>query len=515
MKLFPEIRKRFADVLAGDYIRTATKEAVNEAVKQIKEAATGIDSDDYLYRPITADKNRDLSSVSYARHLEIVHKLWLQNPLAKQIVRMYKNFTIGGGVKITAKDVRVQEIIDKNFMGGESMFGLMLPRYAEALSLTGELIFKPFINSVDGRMRYAYVDSAMVKDFHTDPEDIQTLESVELLAKSGTGKGETLKVIKFNEKTKKHEGDCFVFRINNLPNGTRGFSDLLALADWLDAYDQFLFLSGERHVILNTILWDVLIEGGTPESIAKYKKDNPTPTGRCARYHNEKVTWKAETPDLKTADTAEMFKILRTQTIGGAGFPLHWFGDGSDANYSTSKEMGWPTFKMLDERQGYFKYIIETLVNYSVSKAVEKRSSLNEAAGKEGVKDKSITIEMPELNLRDTAKGSSSFQQVIQGLVAAKTQGWISDETAVEIICNFAENIGVTLDPKEEWTKAQQSKQDNDSEDYNKLPIEQIKALLAKDKTITPEQLAAFFPGQAKPGQVPPQLQKKQLEVEE
>jgi hypothetical protein len=182
--------------------------------------------------------------------------------------------------------------------------------------------------------------------------------------------------------------------------------------------------------------------------------------------------------------------------------------------------MGWPTIKMLDERQGYFKYILETLVNYSVSKAIEKRSSLNEAAGKGGVKDRSISIEMPELNLRDTAKGSSALQQVVTSLVAAKSQGWIADETAVGIICTFAENIGVTLNPKEEWEKAQQSAQENDTEDYKKLPIEQIKALIAKDQTITADQIAALFQGQGKPGvippkqQVPPQLQKAKGEAE-
>lgn len=42
------------------------------------------------------------------------------------------------------------------------------------------------------------------------------------------------------------DGECFYFAVNDLSTAPRGYSDLLASADWSDAYEQFLFGELER-----------------------------------------------------------------------------------------------------------------------------------------------------------------------------------------------------------------------------------------------------------------------------
>jgi hypothetical protein len=61
------------------------------------------------------------------------------------------------------------------------------------------------------------------------------------------------------------EGEVFYFAINKLPNSLRGRSDLMALADWLDLYDQYLFSEVERLHLLSAFVWDYKIEGATDE----------------------------------------------------------------------------------------------------------------------------------------------------------------------------------------------------------------------------------------------------------
>jgi hypothetical protein len=161
--------------------------------------------------------------------------------------------------------------------------------------------------------------------------------------------------------------------------------------------------------------------------------------------------------------------------------------------------MGWPTYKMLEERQAFIKHMIETIIKYVIDQAFIHRGSLKEVAGRKAIEDDSFEVQMPELNKREISKNAASFQQIINGLVAAKTQGWISDETALKIIAVAAEAVGVEVDPAEELEKAQASAEDADGEDYKNLPIERIKGLIAKDKSITADQVMALFGNGKKP----------------
>jgi hypothetical protein len=494
---FQSFRTQAGRLLAG--------RALDEIIAaKLREAQTATDSDDYLYRSITDPNNkRDLSPIAHDRHIDIAYKLWLQNPLAKQLVRTFKNFSVGGGVKILAKDQKIQEIIDGFWSDPRNAMNLRLPDYCEALSVFGEQIFAPFVNDQTGLVHLAYVDAKSVASIATDPEDAQRPVAV-VLRGTGGKEGKRLKVIQVDEDPNSKTagrlvGDAFYFKINSLPNGSRGFSDILANADWLDGYDQFLFNMVDRSYFLNAFLWHFMIEGADSNKLEEFKKANRLPNNGGMLYTNEKVKLEAVNPDLKSSDSAELFKIFRTQIIGGMGFPLHWFGDGSDANLATAGEMGWPTYKMLEERQAFIKHMIETIIKYVIDQAFIHRGSLKEVAGRKAIEDDSFEVQMPELNKREISKNAASFQQIINGLVAAKTQGWISDETALKIIAVAAEAVGVEVDPAEELEKAQASAEDADGEDYKNLPIERIKGLIAKDKSITADQVMALFGNGKKP----------------
>jgi len=402
---FQSFRTQAGRLLAG--------RALDEIIAaKLREAQTATDSDDYLYRSITDPNNkRDLSPIAHDRHIDIAYKLWLQNPLAKQLVRTFKNFSVGGGVKILAKDQKIQEIIDGFWSDPRNAMNLRLPDYCEALSVFGEQIFAPFVNDQTGLVHLAYVDAKSVASIATDPEDAQRPVAV-VLRGTGGKEGKRLKVIQVDEDPNSKTagrlvGDAFYFKINSLPNGSRGFSDILANADWLDGYDQFLFNMVDRSYFLNAFLWHFMIEGADSNKLEEFKKANRLPNNGGMLYTNEKVKLEAVNPDLKSSDSAELFKIFRTQIIGGMGFPLHWFGDGSDANLATAGEMGWPTYKMLEERQAFIKHMIETIIKYVIDQAFIHRGSLKEVAGRKAIEDDSFEVQMPELNKREISKNAA------------------------------------------------------------------------------------------------------------
>lgn len=468
MKLIPDIvRDRF--FLTGKRL----DQLVQQGVKNFREAASYSDPDEDLYRPLTQDTTRDLNPIKHTRHIDLCYKLWLQNPLAKQLIRHMKNFCIGGGVQVQAKEQEtVQKLIDRFWSDPKNLMDLKLPGYVEALGIFGEQCYA--VNKFsDGAIRLGYIDPKNITGIRMNA--LNYTEPVEINVPDGDGKERWLKVITTDEDPKSPTygllvGDVFYFQINKAPNSTRGYSDLLALADWLDGYDQYLFSMVDRSILMNAFLYDVTIEGATEKEIKDYNNKNPgSPKPGSVRFHNEKVKWEAVTPDLKSGDVEALGKVFRTQIIGGMGYPLHFFGDGSDANLATAAEMGWPTLKMFEERQRYIKYMLEQIISYILQEGLGVGSQKIKAKNI----DKTFTITFPELSRKDITKTSTAFTTLVTAVSTAISQGVLSKETGMQIVANSAALIGVEIDPKEELDKIAQTKVEEDGKDY--LDLEKTK----------------------------------------
>lgn len=445
-------------------IHILTEAKLKETISdRISEAQSGVDDDEELWRPITSDINRDLNPIKHDRMIDIVYKFWLQNPLAKMILTYKKVFVCGSGVTVKAKDDDIQEIINDFWNDSVNKMDLTLPEKVEALFLFGEQIYPAIVSETSGKVRLAYVDPKKVDDIIMQKGNSSVPEKIKLLPKSGE-KEKYLDIIHLDEDPKSETyrrliGDVFLFQINKMPNSHRGCSDLLPLTDWLDAYDQFLFSAAERSVLMNLFIWDITMEGKSDIEIKKYLRNHGKPTPASLRGHNEKVKWEAVAPDLKSGDTAEIFRILRTQIIGGAGFPLHFFGDGSDANLATAGEMGWPTMKMLEERQRYVKYMIECIIKFCIDQAMIHRKSLN------GKEDESFEIIFPDISKRDITKISAAFQQAVMGLVGAINSELMSTETAMSVMSQMTSQFGIET-PDDETDKIKADITNKENVDY-------------------------------------------------
>ncbi|HUX54273.1 MAG TPA: hypothetical protein VMV56_07660 [Williamwhitmania sp.] len=475
-----------------------TGKRLSELVEiKLREAIVGTDIDEDQFRPISGDYKRDLTPINHERHQDICYKLWLQNPLAKQIIRNIKNFVIGGGLKIKADEDLKTKVIDPFWNDPKNNMDIKLNQKVEALCVFGEQFYPVFVNEINGKVRLGYLDPKSVQKVITNPENIEEPLAIKVRGRHGI-KSKTLKIIAVDEDPTsptygKLTGDVFYFAINKMPNSTRGYSDLLANSDWLDGYEQFLFNVIDRSVFLNIFIWDVLLKGKTDEEVKKYSREHGKPKPGTVRYHNENVEWNAVAPDLKSSDMSELFKIFRTHIIGSMGFPLHWFGDGSDANLATSKEMGWPTYKMLEERQNYIKFMLKTIIQFVIDQALIYKTSLKKLDGKEAIKDYEVTYEFPELTTKDVAQTASAFQTIAQGLAIFKTHGWLSDETAVEFLSYLAGNIGIEIDATEEWEKAQGSNEDSNNKDYKESDLEKIKNMILNSDNGLDKQIAALM----------------------
>jgi hypothetical protein len=460
-----DIRYRIAATLKDSVLREAieTKDRFNAAMAVYREAAgVTVDDDEDQWRRLTGDAKRDLAPLTQQRMQELAVYLWESNLLANRIIELPLAYLLAEGARLVAEDEIVQEWLDQFWADPINQMDLKLPKKVRELALFGEQCYPAFVNPISGRVRLGYLDPSLIETVVTDPDNGE--QAIGLVTRrNAKGEARRYKVIVngpeeelFTLRTRRIRetfttGECFFFAVNDLSNGKRGRSDLLAQIDWLDAYDQFMFGELERAGHMRAFIWDVVLKGATAEEVEARAKKITAPRANSVRVHNDSEEWKTEAPDLKAVDSAEIARLFRNHILGGRSIPEHWYGGASDVNRASGDSMGEPTFKDFIMRQTYIGAMLETMGRYVI-----RSRELAESGREPDLFDPvyKIRAQFPEMVARDTTKYAAALQQVATALVIALDRGILTEETAVRMIENISGRLGVEFDAAEELAKA-------------------------------------------------------------
>jgi hypothetical protein len=432
----------------------------------LREAAgITVDADEDQWRKLTGDANRDLAPMTQARMQKLAAYLWESNPLANRIIELPVAFLLAEGVRLGCDDEDSQQILDRFWRDPINRMAVKLPEKVRELALYGEQCYPAFVNEHSGAVRLGYLDPSLIATVVMDPDNPSQPIGVVTL-KDRKGRARRYKVIinggedVFTTRTQAiretfTDGEAFYFRVNNLAAGSRGRSDLLAAADWLDGYDQFLFGELDRAKFQRAFFWDVTMKGATPEQVAARAREISAPSPASVRVHNDSEEWTTETPDLKAGDSAEHARLFRNHVLGGQTIPEHWYGGGGDINRNAASEMGEPTFKIFSMRQSLWKEFLQEIGVY-----VLRKSALAARQEEPEFDDPAFEVNavFPELVVRDTTKWAAALQQVASALVIAIDRGLLTEETATKMLAVIAGRLGIEFDPAEEIAAARLAK---------------------------------------------------------
>lgn len=461
--------------------------AAEAVAPQLFTLTTG-DGEDPGFRRITSLATlRDLNPLMHDRMLQVCYFLAVTTPFGKRIVEILSDYTVGKGIRVTAKDPRVQEVIDDFWKDEVNNMDEQLESISDELTIFGEMCVPVAVNPVDGSVRIGYID----------PMNIDTIQFAEMATADGTASinvpyavrlrrevGEIVQkpmlLIRRDEDPSsatygRLNGECFYWAINKVKSASRGFSDLFSLADWIDLFDQMIFDFGDKVRFLNSFVWHYMITGANPKEVDEYKnkltKDPPRQGGVIVT--NEKIKIEAQTPDFKGADMAAGAGMVKKYGTGGAGIPMVLMGDGDDANRATSLEMNAPFTKKIQKRQNKLARCLTQVLNFVIDRA--------QGAGvlPAGI-DIGFTIEFPEVAVKDLQKGAQTLQGVSLALTQGVESGWVTDQTAARAFHTILAEIGIDIeDSQEEYDAAQQEKADRAAKRQNEFfPQSQLSAAL-------------------------------------
>ncbi len=411
------------------------------AVQNFREAfpTVKVDTDDNKWVRVS-DESRDLTPASFDRGLQMVWYLFEANPMAKRLINMTAEYVVSEGVTIKAQEAAVQEIIDAFWT--ENQLDHMLLQYAKELGLWGEQCYRAFVNHSNGAVILGYIDPGTIKEVNKNPGNALEVTSI-VLKDNYTGKTlYPVQKVPVSVDRSYYLGDTFFFKINSAISSSRGRSDILATADYLDLVSEFVFSRGERSIFGNCWMWDVEIEGATKEECQAWADSQGIPKPGSMRVHNEKIKWSTNAPDLKAHDASFDGQMLKTFCLGAQGFPEHFFGSGVDTNRSTAVEMHEPVVKMLASRQKEINHILRTLIDFALDKAAAY-GVLNPKL------DRIYEIGFPEISGKDMQRSGLTMLYLAQSLAIAVKNDWITAAHAAKVYAKVASTFGPDVEPVE------------------------------------------------------------------
>jgi len=404
---------------------------------------TDPDADADLWTPIASGRRRDLNPIEQRRARRISLYLWRRNPVAHRLIEQMADFVVGDGFTISADSDQAQRIADE--MWNDPVMALRVRHrdIVRDLSLFGELGIKAAVNPIAGRMRLGFVDIERIKDVDLDPENVLVDKTMWVYGGESSAEAVAIPLYVWDDLTEpgtgQWVGEGFYHGVNRILGQQRGTPDLLAIADYVDGYDQIVFNALERSGLVNAFLYDVTLKGFDEMKIATWvTQHGVAPRPGSVRAHNESETWEVLTPSLGSADTVALGREVKNMGLGGAGVPEAWFAQGDSVNRATLVAQGDPTYRMLKCRQDFVQAMFGRWMEVGLQHAMGKRLAIGKAP--------KIEVNVPDISQKDLTGVSQSLPLIANALVGAIGAELIDTKSARRVFIMVAGQLGVSLD---------------------------------------------------------------------
>lgn len=431
-------------------LRTALRTLLNDkTVREAQPSATS--ASEAGFRRLTSKSDKELAPATWQKQMAVAHFLWQQNPMAYRVLELMADYVVGDGCTWEAEDDGLREIIDRHWNDPDNAWDLLqFDRYVETI-LFGTMLLKPFVNPFNGHVKLSPVDPGWIDDVVPHPEIAGRVSAVKIRRRTvdqgQSTRLETWKVIGYetdpkNPATGRLMGDVFYFSVNKLTFTHFGMSDLFRLADWLDAFDQFIFSLMERINFLNAHLYDITLQGAEQTEIKERVNDlemHPPKPGSF-RVHNEDEKWEALAPKINAAEVEQVAKIVRMLILGSMGIPEHWFAEGGDVNKATAAEMAGPILRKMKRKQAQWVTVLKTIIQFQIDQAVLK-GRLTPAQAKT-----KWNIMPPDIAAKDVLQFVESLKKLTETLSLAIAEGFVKRAQAAGVWVAQAQELGVDIE---------------------------------------------------------------------
>lgn len=429
--------------------------------KPVREALSNPDSgdtdEDYGYRLCGSgaqSNRRDLTLPQHDRHQKKSIFLWASHPVIKKCLQNHRSFICGNGFQIQATfedDDTIRKMVQARLdrFWQVNRWESELSRRVESLCVEGEWVYYCHPCSDDsGKWVMAKILGESIERIAPHDYDAERLNKIHLgkeitifdgFTKSKT---KTLEIIEDCPYSGRLTGDTLYLGINRLSAQTRGFSDVLAVFDYLEIFDNTLRTESERIEVQRAMVWDVEINksGGNKVDERKLalKKEGPPAPGTL-NIHDSDEKWTTISADLHLSESISYVKFILSLCLGGLHTPEHWFAEGGDVNKATATEMGGPAYSFIRDRKR------DIMSFMTMGARLQLQRDMDCGILPDTMKPEhlafSVVSKDPESSI--FANIGSTLQTLGTGLQIGAQNGWLSDAEAARGFRQAATHLGL------------------------------------------------------------------------
>lgn len=351
------------------------------------------------------------------------------NPLAFRIVSLTSDFVVGRGITLTSENTAIDDFINRLWSHPKNHMTTRIYSWCDELSRAGELFLVLFTNPADGMTYVREIPAVRIDKIETDENDLEReIRYHEIL------KGEIQGRWWAAAPQTSGEPEVLHFAINKPVGCVRGQGDLVAIIPWLRRYKEWLEDRVRVNRFKNSFLWKVTVKGalvGELQSKRTQYAKPPEPGSIIVTDENE--TWEPIQAKIEAEDVEPDGKALRLMIGAGAGVPLHFLAEGETATRATAKEMGGPTVKHYQHRQLFFCELLIRVTTRALERAIELGKLRRPRGG-----DFKLSYTVEDMTEEDNLLLAQAAKQIVDALVIAKVEGWITDDLAMTMFYKFA-----------------------------------------------------------------------------
>jgi hypothetical protein len=388
--------------------------------------------------------NKQLYISDYLKMIGVSFQSYHHDPVAKRIVQIMKDFTLGKGFRVDCESkahLAVWEAFERTNNIQE-----MLQEISLELSINGETMIWRLPNKqkyitydiqkgqespIVFLPRYRIVDPSCIWDICTYPEDIkrvlfyQWVSPTQYQIYTGTDQGKPVPTSKFIMQ-QIPASEMMHFKVNSTVSEKRGRSDLFPVLGYLKRLRDSInyAIAGDQKNSAWSI--DTTIEG-SPDDMNNYISEQQS-LGTLPPAGSEFVhTAKVKREYLANAGAggkgqSKSFDWAMSMIAMGSGIPVNYFGSHLSGGQTRASAFvaTEPVAKMFESRQMVFETIIKSLAKDLFEQM--------------GLPNEDIEVTFPELITQDRSAK-------LKDLVLCESRGWLSSERCAEIA---AKEMGVT-----------------------------------------------------------------------
>lgn len=324
-----------------------------------------------------------VSAASRKANLLLSRLYYTKDPLARQAIRLWTDYTFGSGMTWQVEEESTQKAL-KGFWDAKANQSVLSARgqrkSSDKLLVDGEIFFAVFLGS-KGEAKIRRIDPLEITEIITNPDDVEDVRFYKREWTDSQSKAHVTIYRSFNnpkgEGVKdslgadvKHNDDAFVYHLTYNTIGQRGNPLLLPALDWIKQYRRFLASRVAVMLALARFAWKAKTKGGQTavDSIKATYQDKEVAAGSVI-VENFGSDMQPIKTDSGASNAYQDGRMLKLQVAAAVGIPEQYFGDISIGNLATAKTVELPMMKMFQSYQAVwsdaFKDIDELVLEHN------------------------------------------------------------------------------------------------------------------------------------------------------